>query len=101
MPDDYSTRVGRRGTIVIPAGLRRAYRLDEGSIVIAEARPDGILLRPAAVYAVELYAPERRAQFLLENALGQADYAWACQQVREMGLDPAKIPHARPPESDR
>jgi len=98
MPEDYSIRMGKRGTVVIPAGLRRAYRLKEGSMVMAEARPEGIVLRPATVYAVELYSPERKAQFLLENTSGQADYTWACQQVREMGLDPSKIPHDRPPK---
>ncbi|MBI2302192.1 MAG: AbrB/MazE/SpoVT family DNA-binding domain-containing protein [Armatimonadetes bacterium] len=42
-----TTKVGKRGTLVIPAALRRQYHLAEGSLVIAEARDDGILLRPA------------------------------------------------------
>ncbi len=41
-----TTKVGKRGTIVIPADLRRKYRLEEGSLVIAEARPEGVLKRP-------------------------------------------------------
>jgi AbrB family looped-hinge helix DNA binding protein len=61
--------VGRRGTIVLPAKLRRRLGIEEGSIVVAEARADGILIRPAAVVPVEIYSPERRAEFLLNNAV--------------------------------
>ena len=39
-----TTRVGKRGTVVIPAGLRRKYGLSEGSLVIAEAQPEAGLL---------------------------------------------------------
>ncbi|HHY93407.1 MAG TPA: AbrB/MazE/SpoVT family DNA-binding domain-containing protein [Firmicutes bacterium] len=89
-------RVGKRGTVVIPAALRRAYRLEKGSLLVAEARGEGILLRPAAVYPVEIYTAERKAEFLLNNAVTPQDYAWAVEQVRKMGLDPDKIPHQRP-----
>lgn len=90
-----AVRVGKRGTMVIPASLRRTYHIDEGSLVIAEACEDGILLRPAMVSPIEIYTPERKAEFLLNNAVTQADYNWACEQVREMGLDPKKIRHKK------
>lgn len=41
-----SGRIGRRGTFVIPARLRRIFGLEEGSHVIVEETPDGILIRP-------------------------------------------------------
>jgi AbrB family looped-hinge helix DNA binding protein len=44
-------RIGKRGTMVVPSKLRRLYGLEEGSFIIAEARPDGILIRPASVDA--------------------------------------------------
>src|ERR1043166_7380989 len=90
-------RVGKRGTLVIPAALRRRFALNEGSLVIAEERPDGILIRPAIAIATETYAPERKAAFLLENAVDADDYASAKDAVRRMGLDPARVPHRRPP----
>ena len=92
-------RVGKRGTLVIPASLRRRFGLAEGALVIAEERPDGILIRPAVVIATETYTPERKAAFLLENAVDAADYAAAKEEVRRMGLDPARIPHGRPPKA--
>jgi hypothetical protein len=45
---------------------------------------------------VEVYSAERRAEFLLNNAMDAADYAKACEAVRAMGLDPETVPHHRP-----
>ena len=91
-----TTKVGKRGTVVIPAGLRRKYGFEEGSVVIAEAREEGILLRPVVTLPLEIYTSERKAEFLLNNAVTPKDYAWAIKEVRKMGLDPKKIPHEKP-----
>lgn len=91
-----STRLGRRGTLVIPARLRRRFGLEEGTAVIAEETDEGILIRPAATVPLELYPAERQAEFLLSNAVGEADYERARQEVRRLGLDPDAIPHRRP-----
>ena len=89
-------RAGKRGAVVIPAPLRRRYGIEEGSLVVAEARPDGILIRPAVAVPIEIYTPERKAEFLLSNAVDAADYAWAVKQVNALGLEPKTIPHRRP-----
>ena len=91
-----TSKVGRRGTFVIPAPLRRRFGLVEGSEVIAEETPDGILIRPAVTIALEIYSPERRAEFILSNAVDEGDYARALEEVRKLGLDPDSIPHSRP-----
>ncbi len=91
------SRVGKRGSIVIPAALRRRYGIEEGSFVVAEPQKGGVLIRPALVLPIEIYTPERKAQFLLSNALDAADYADAVAEVRTMGLDPNTIPHYKPP----
>ena len=44
---------------------------------------------------IEIYTPERKAEFLLNNAITPDDYATAVNQVREMGLDPEKVPHRK------
>ena len=91
-----TSRVGKRGTVVIPAKLRREYGIEEGAIVIAEPREDGVLIRPAVALPVENYSDERKAEFLLTNAVDAQDYAWAREEVRELGLDPDHVPHDRP-----
>jgi AbrB family looped-hinge helix DNA binding protein len=91
-----SARFGKRGAIIVPAKLRKRFGIEEGSIVIAEEKDDGILIRPAIVVPVERYTPERKAEFLLSNAIDQADYRKARKEVRKLGLDPDAIPHRRP-----
>jgi AbrB family looped-hinge helix DNA binding protein len=91
-----SARVGKRGAIIVPANLRRRFGIEEGTIVTAEEKDDGILIRPAVVIPVERYTPERKAEFLLSNAVDEADYRSARKAVRKMGLNPDSIPHARP-----
>jgi len=43
----------------------------------------------------EIYTAERRAEFLLSNAVGADDYASARKEVINMGLDPDNILHRR------
>ncbi len=91
-----SARIGKRGTIVVPAELRRRFGLAEGSYVTAEPRDEGILLRPAILVPIEKYTPERKAEFLLTNATNRADYNRARREVKKLGLDPDSISHRRP-----
>lgn len=91
-----AAKVGKRGAIIVPAKLRKRYGIEEGTLVAAEAREDGILIRPAVVVPVERYSPERKAEFLLSTATTAADYRLARKEVKKLGIDPDTIPH-RPP----
>lgn len=91
-----ASKVGKRGTVVIPARLRRRFGFDEGSLVIADEREDGVLLRPAVALPLEIYSPRRKAEFLLTNAVDARDYARARRAVRKLGMDPDAIPHRKP-----
>ncbi len=92
-----TARIGKRGTLVIPAKLRQRFALREGDLLVTEEREDGILLRPAVAVPVEIYTPERKAEFLLNNAVTREDYDESCRIIREeFKLDPAKIPHTDP-----
>jgi AbrB family looped-hinge helix DNA binding protein len=98
MMSQSTSRVGKRGTVVIPAALRRRFGIEEGSLVIAEDREEGILIRPALAVPLESYTAKRKAEFLLSNAVyvSGEDYARAEEEVRKMGLDPATIAHRKP-----
>ena len=91
-----TSRIGRRGTVVIPARLRKRFGMEEGELIIVEERGDGILLRPAVTLPVEIYTQERIAEFLLSNSIGEEEYQEVREEVRQMGLDPDAIPHFRP-----
>lgn len=89
--------VGKRGTVVIPVKTRKRYKLDEGSPMVLEEREDGILMRPALAspVEVEIYTPERLAEFFLNNAMDKDDYLSARKEVEKLGLDPDSIDHFR------
>lgn len=89
-------KIGRNGTLVIPARLRRRFGLQEGGMVVLEETEDGINIRPAVAVPVEVYSTRRKAELLLNNAVDAADYKRAVRAVRKLGLDPESIPHRRP-----
>jgi AbrB family looped-hinge helix DNA binding protein len=91
-----TVKVGKRGTLVIPSRLRKRTGLSEGDLVIIEEKAEGLLIRPAVAMPVEIYTPERKAEFFLNNAVNRKDYQWARREVKKMGLDPDNIPHDPP-----
>lgn len=98
-----SRRRNRESAAVTTFGFSRSGEVLSSPIdltetfVIAEPGEGGILIRRAVVLPVEVYTPERKAQFLLSNAVNAADYAGAVAEVRRMGLDPEKLPDYKPP----
>ena len=64
-----TAKIGRRGAVVVPSNLRRQFGMEEGTSVTFEERQDGILIRPAVVLPLETYTPQRKAEFLLSNAV--------------------------------
>ena len=88
--------IGTKGTIVLPAKLRRRFGLEQGSLVVVEERDGGVLLRPALALPIETYSQEQQASFLLSNAADAQDYARARKNVQAMGLDPDAVPHLKP-----
>lgn len=91
-----AVKVGKRGTIVVPAKLRKRYGIEEGALVMAEERDGGVLIRPAIIVPVEKYTPERKAEFILSNAVSEKDYRRARKAVQKLGLNPDKIEHRKP-----
>jgi len=55
--------VSGRGLIALPAEMRKAAGIHPQDSLIAETTPEGILLRPAVTLPVEIYSPERVAEF--------------------------------------
>ena len=89
------TRIGKRGTIVLPAKMRKRYGFEEGTMLVAEESEYGVLLRPAAVLPLEIYSPERKAEFLIANAVNAGDRRKAEEEVRKLGVDPRRVRRTR------
>ena len=45
---------------------------------------------------VEEYSAERKAEFLLSNAVDEQDFIWAVREVWKLGIDPGTVLHERP-----
>src|SRR5579883_218453 len=77
------TRIGSRGTVVIPASLRHELGLEDGTRVTAERYDGGVLIKPAP--STEFSEEDRRA--LLEEAnrayaaLREDPEAWAADRA--------------------
>jgi len=66
-------RISSRGVLTLPARLRDAVGFRPDDPVIAEATPEGLLLRPAVTLPVEIYTDARIREFdAAEAELGQA-----------------------------
>ena len=79
-------KVGKGGTVTIPASIRRRIEIVDGAQVIAKATEEGMLIRPAVTMPVELYTPERKAEFLLSNAVDLPRYQAARKWLARWGL---------------
>jgi antitoxin PrlF len=55
--------VSRRGVVTLPAKLRQALGIKADDQIIAEATPEGLLLRPAVTLPIEMYGDKRIREF--------------------------------------
>jgi AbrB family looped-hinge helix DNA binding protein len=85
--------VNQRGALTLPKEIRDRAGIPNGGPVRVQMTRDGVLLTPVVALPVEIYSPERIAEFRLNNAVDAADYQAALKEVRAMGLDPKTIPH--------
>lgn len=62
--------LGSKGQVSIPKPALQRLGLAGGELLIVETTADGaIVLRPAAVYPIEIYSDERVSEFLAEDAM--------------------------------
>ena len=62
--------LGSKGQVSIPKPARQRLGLAGGELLLVETTADGaIVLRPAAVYPIEIYSDERVSEFLAEDEM--------------------------------
>jgi AbrB family looped-hinge helix DNA binding protein len=81
-------KMGKRGTIVLPAKLRKQFGLGDGSLLVTEAKDGEIRIRPASLYEPEVWSPQRKAYLTLINAMTQEEFDEISAQLRAEGIDP-------------
>ena len=71
-----TVKLGRKGQLSLPASVLRKLGLQGAATLIVEATDDGaVILRPAAVYPIELYTDARIKEFEEENRLTRSQQA--------------------------
>lgn len=66
--------LGKKGQVSLPAAVLRKLGLVGKATLLVETTDDGaMILRPAAVYPVELYSDARLKQFEAANRLSAPD----------------------------
>jgi len=69
-----TTRLGKKGQVSIPKTVLDRLGLEPETVLLVESTADGaILLRPAAIYPVELYSDSRVREFLDEDRMTRAE----------------------------
>jgi len=58
-----TVQVNPRGSLTLPKALRKALGLEKGGTVLADLTDEGIVLRPAVSFPIEIYTKERVAEF--------------------------------------
>lgn len=53
MPE--TIKINQRGTLTLPASVRKHFRLKTDDLLIVESTPQGILLRPAQAIPIQLF----------------------------------------------
>jgi AbrB family looped-hinge helix DNA binding protein len=89
-------KMGKRGTIVLPAKLRKQFGLEDGSLLVTEAKDGEIRIRPAFLYEPPVWSPEETAYYILINSMTKDEWDENLPYVLELGVDPAKVEGIEP-----
>ena len=104
MSNDHIAKVGARGQVVIPAGIRRLLDLQSGETVVFRVGDDQQVTIAAAVVVarrsrslVKHYSDAEVAQILVDSAYSAEEMKDAERRIAGLGLDPAGFQHYEPP----
>ncbi len=76
-------KLGKKGQLSLPAGVLRKLGLQGAATLIVEATDDGaVILRPAAVYPIELYTDARIKEFEEANRITASEKARVRKALR-------------------
>lgn len=88
-------QMGKRGTVVIPAKLRKQLGMVDGCLLLVSEGEGAIRIRLAKVLNPDSDSRLKMAQRLLSGAQDLGEYFAAMEEVRRMGFDPDEVPHER------
>ncbi len=60
-------QINQRGTLTLPKKLRKRLGLEKGGVIMAEESDDGVVLKPAVAFPIEMYSDSRIKEFEKED----------------------------------
>ncbi|MBN1625673.1 MAG: AbrB/MazE/SpoVT family DNA-binding domain-containing protein [Deltaproteobacteria bacterium] len=60
-------QINKRGTLTLPKELRKRLGLERGGVIMAEETNEGIVLKPAVAFPIEMYTDSRMKEFAKED----------------------------------
>jgi AbrB family looped-hinge helix DNA binding protein len=83
-------KLGKRGTLVLPAQVRKRFGLDDGAMLNLEMRANEIAISPGYPEP-PLWSDEERCYFILINSMTKEEWDRNIPDVLALGIDPTKI----------
>ena len=74
--------VSERGQITLPAALRKRLGIEPGGVLVVEEKNGAVILRPAAVVALETYSDADIARWDEEDRLTEAERAKISRRLK-------------------
>jgi bifunctional DNA-binding transcriptional regulator/antitoxin component of YhaV-PrlF toxin-antitoxin module len=56
-------QINKRGNLTLPMPFRKMLGLEKGGVILAEQSDQGIVLKPAVAFSIEMYSDSRVAEF--------------------------------------
>jgi hypothetical protein len=81
-------KLGKGRSLTLPEELCKQLRMEEGDPFLVTVE-DGTM---TITSLIEIWSPERIAGFHLNNSCSKEEFDRAVEEIKSMGLDPAKIP---------
>lgn len=77
-------RLGKKGQLSLPAAVLRKSGLQGAATLLVEAMDDGsVVLRPAAVYPIEVYSEARLREFEQSDRATSAEAASVARALKK------------------
>lgn len=75
-------KVSSRGQITLPASIRKRVGIREGSAVVIEDRGNEVVLKPAAIFEIEIYSDKQIAEWEAADRMSADEKAAVLKKLK-------------------
>ncbi len=75
-------KVSSRGQITLPASIRKRVGIQGGSTVVIEDRGNEVVLKPAAIFEIEIYSDKQIAEWEAADRMSAGEKAGILKKLK-------------------